>query len=74
MTQRVQSDEPDGHEKQRQVVRQVSVQIASSCLPDEVVRGIIDDWVVPVMLDQFLRKKKNLRLSEEQMHNGDQLP
>jgi hypothetical protein len=53
---------------------QADLDIAPTWIPDQALQAIIDDWLVPAMVNEYLRSKKETRGSDEQKHNGDQLP
>lgn len=63
----------DNTDSTRRTQGQARLQIPSACLPDDVVRCIIDEYLVPTLVQEFLRSKKSLSASEEEMHNGNRL-
>jgi hypothetical protein len=48
---------------------QTDLRVSGIFLSDEAVRLIVDEWLIPAMLDDFLRTKI-LRTEAEQGHNG----
>jgi hypothetical protein len=44
--------------------------ISGALLSDEALRFIIDEWLIPCLLEEFLRTKI-LRTRAEQEHNGE---
>lgn len=48
--------------------RATSLEIRSSCPSDNAMRRIIDEWLVPRLVEEFIRSCN----SEEESHNGDQ--
>lgn len=48
--------------------------VAPGVLPDETVRRIIDDCLVPAMVETFLYRKQTASNQEERQHNGKQQP
>lgn len=43
--------------------------VSDLLLCDEALRGLIDDWIVPALVEQFLGDKKALPDSSEEGHN-----
>ena len=43
--------------------------LSSDVLADQAVRGIIDDWLVPSLVEQFLRDQMELSDSSQEDHN-----
>jgi len=41
-------------------------------LSDQTVRGLIDDWIVPALVERFLSSKKSLSEATQERHNQDQ--
>ena len=53
--------------------KQARLSVSSTVFPDAAVRAIIDEWLIPSVLDSFLRTKV-LRSEVEHEHNGEPLP
>jgi hypothetical protein len=49
------------------------LRVSNNVFSDDIVRFIIDEWLVPTMVDEFLRTK-TLRKKVEEGHNGSPFP
>ena len=47
------------------------LEVSSAMLGDENLRRFIDEWLVPTLVDRYVREK--LRAAKEE-HNGRQFP
>jgi hypothetical protein len=47
------------------------LEVSSAMLADENLRRFIDEWLVPTLVDRYVREK--LRAAKEE-HNGRQFP
>jgi hypothetical protein len=52
--------------------RQSSLHVDPAWLPDDALRRIIDDCVVPAMVEAFLNRKQRASNPQEEQHNGKQ--
>jgi hypothetical protein len=66
-------DKPNSARASEERHKPRDLQISGSLLSDEALRVIIDEWLIPAMLDDFVRTKI-LRREVEEGHNGEPLP
>jgi len=66
------ADKSNSIRASRQRPAQNDLRVSSTLFPDEAIRLIIDEWLVPAMLNDFLQTKI-LRTDVEQGHNGKAL-
>jgi hypothetical protein len=48
------------------------LRISATLFSDEAVRHLIDEWIAPALVEEFLRAKNILTDSTERNHTGDQ--
>jgi hypothetical protein len=53
--------------------RQVGLSLSPTVFSEQDVRLIIDEWLVPLLVDEFFRSKIP-RTGVEEEHNGEPLP
>jgi hypothetical protein len=51
---------------------ETALEIPTATLNDEAMRSMIDEWLVPAMVEDFLRIKLDVPTSVNRQHNGDQ--
>jgi hypothetical protein len=50
---------------------QTILDISPALFSDDAVHRIIDEWLVPALVDQFLRSPKNHHPAQDSGHNRD---
>ena len=50
-----------------------TLDLRAGALPDETVRGLIDDWIVPALVERFLSGRDTVPESNDPEDNGQQL-
>ena len=61
-----------GQKRTPRVRKESKLEVAGSAFPQHAVLRLVDDWIVPALVEQFLRGRRNLPEAVRTEHNVGQ--